>query len=367
MRSLSECKVMIVDDSESNIDLLVDALSSDYRISVAMDGESALEYAAESQPDLILLDILMPGMDGYGVIQRLKGDPVTSDIPVIFCTVMSEAEAEEKGLQMGAVDYICKPFNPPIVKARVKNHLVLRLAQESLKEQNAVLKENVRLREQVEHMSRHDIKSPLSALICLPGIMIEEGGLVERQVALLRMMEKSAYIILDMVNRSLDLYKMETGTYQFHPEPVELLRLLRHIFEENRGLIMAKSLSAAICVRGETACAGDEFLVSGEEMLCYSMLANLIQNAFEASPKGCAVLVTLDDSNSPVVKVHNQGVVPEDIKDRFFDKYVTSGKACGTGLGTYSAALIAKTLGGGISFETSEENGTTVTVELTRG
>ncbi len=131
---LTGCKVMVVEDSESNIDILVDTLGSDYDISVAMDGESALEDVSDEKPDLILLDIMMPGIDGYEVCQRLKADESTKSIPVIFLTAMTDSQDEEKGLALGAVDYITKPFSPELVKSRVKNQLELKMHRDSLEE-----------------------------------------------------------------------------------------------------------------------------------------------------------------------------------------------------------------------------------------
>jgi len=146
MRELSECTVMIVDDTETNIDILVETLGDDYDIAVAMDGESALEYIEEELPDLILLDIMMPGMSGYEVCQRLKKEERTNKIPIIFVTAMNDESGEKKGLEMGAIDYIRKPFNPSIVKSRVKNHLELKLAKEQLEEQNTLLEIKVKER-----------------------------------------------------------------------------------------------------------------------------------------------------------------------------------------------------------------------------
>jgi sigma-B regulation protein RsbU (phosphoserine phosphatase) len=119
---------MVVDDTEENVDILVETLGDDYEISVAMDGETALEDIAENSPDLILLDIMMPGIDGYEICRRLKADPKTSDIPIIFITAMGELEDEEKGLELGAIDYIRKPIIPTIVKTKVKNQLTAHLA-----------------------------------------------------------------------------------------------------------------------------------------------------------------------------------------------------------------------------------------------
>jgi len=111
--------VLLVDDVASNIDILLDILDDDYDVSVAMDGESALEFIAEEAPDIILLDIMMPGMSGYEVCERLKADAQTKHIPVIFVTARTDAANQSKGLALGAVDYIFKPVDP----AEVKNKL----------------------------------------------------------------------------------------------------------------------------------------------------------------------------------------------------------------------------------------------------
>lgn len=127
--------ILIVDDMTSNIQVLANALQDDYRIKVATSGERAIDIArSENPPDVILLDIMMPEVDGYEVCKRLKSDPNTSTIPIIFVTALSDTADEEKGLNLGAVDYITKPFHLPIVKARVRNHLSLKLKTDLLEE-----------------------------------------------------------------------------------------------------------------------------------------------------------------------------------------------------------------------------------------
>ncbi|MCP5159896.1 MAG: two-component system response regulator, partial [Gammaproteobacteria bacterium] len=139
--------LLIVDDTPDNITLLSGLLKNRYRIKVATHGERALKIAAmDPPPDLILLDIMMPGMDGYEVCQRLKADPYTASIPIIFLTAKVQVEDEEKGLKLGAVDYITKPISPPIVLARVETHLTLKNARQFLEDRNAYLEEEVRRR-----------------------------------------------------------------------------------------------------------------------------------------------------------------------------------------------------------------------------
>jgi putative two-component system response regulator len=135
MNENTNSNILIVDDTEANIDILVDALSSDYEVSVAMDGQSALDDVRENFPDLILLDIMMPEMDGYEVCRQLKKNPETHHIPIVFLTAMTGDEDEAKGLALGAIDYITKPFNQELVKSRIKNHLELKLLQDDLERQ----------------------------------------------------------------------------------------------------------------------------------------------------------------------------------------------------------------------------------------
>lgn len=141
-----KARVFVVDDIETNIALMVAFLSDHFDVSVALDGPSALEDIPEANPDIILLDIMMPGMDGHEVCRRLKANPATRDIPIIFVTARSEDEDETLGLGLGAVDYITKPISPPVVLARVTTHLQLKFAGEALANQNLILEEKVKER-----------------------------------------------------------------------------------------------------------------------------------------------------------------------------------------------------------------------------
>jgi putative two-component system response regulator len=136
--------ILIVDDTPDNIAMLSSLLNSTYRTKAATTGEKALQLAgSDNAPDLILLDIMMPGMDGYEVCRRLTQDPKTADIPVIFLTGRSDVEGEQKGLELGAVDYITKPFSPPIVVSRIRTHLQLKNVRDFLKDKSEFLEKEV--------------------------------------------------------------------------------------------------------------------------------------------------------------------------------------------------------------------------------
>jgi len=130
--ALPKRTVLIVDDTPENIDLLCAALGDEYHIKVALDGEKAIKMAMQHKPDLILLDVLMPGMDGFQVCNALKRTAETKNIPIIFATTLGSTDDEEKGLNLGAVDYIIKPFSQPIVRARVKTHVSLKVKSDLL-------------------------------------------------------------------------------------------------------------------------------------------------------------------------------------------------------------------------------------------
>jgi sigma-B regulation protein RsbU (phosphoserine phosphatase) len=143
--------VLLVDDAPENIQIVNSILKDIYKIRIATNGPKALELAkADPPPDLVLLDVMMPGMDGYEVCTRLKSDPATREIPVIFLTGQTEVADETRGFEVGAVDYIHKPFSPAVVKARVQTHLVLRGIREQLAEQLLTIQKELETARQIQ-------------------------------------------------------------------------------------------------------------------------------------------------------------------------------------------------------------------------
>ncbi len=359
-------KVLIVDDTPQNIKILMAILEGQYAIIAARDGFKAIELAEKlPQPDIILLDIMMPELDGYEVCKRLKASKKTRDIPVVFVSALSDCEDEEKGLAVGGIDYLIKPINPAIVLARVKNHIALHEAQLRLEEQNKELLLATKLREDVEMITRHDLKSPLNIILAYPDMMLLEGGLTGKQAQSLHRIQSAGYRMLDMINHSLDLYKMEIGQYKLNASNINLADILFSVVGECKGLCSAKDVTIQLHRNSECLLAGDQFMVFGEDMLCHTLFSNLLKNAVEASPVGEVVDLFLSFSDSfAVVSIHNKGRVPVEMYDCFFEKYTTSGKNNGTGLGAYSARLSTEVQNGDITMSSSEKAGTTLRVSL---
>ncbi len=221
------------------------------------------------------------------------------------------------------------------------------------------------LREDVERMTRHDLKAPLTGIISLPDVLMADPDLAEGHRDLLGLVKEAGLKMLGMINLSLDLYKMETGTYALVPRPVDLARVLGSVARDLQSHARAKGLAIRFETDGREGLDGP-VVALGEELLYFSLFANLLKNAVEASPEGGTVTVSLIGRDRVWAVIHNFGAIPEDVRRRFFEKYATSGKPGGTGLGAYSARLIVENLGGDITFLTDDDAGTSLYLSLPR-
>ena len=223
------------------------------------------------------------------------------------------------------------------------------------------------LKGDVDRIMRHDLKSPLNGIIGLPELLLanEDEPLSESQRDILEYIQVSGYKLLNMINLSLDLYKMETGSYEYRPAVADIYAIVRSAIKDLSELINYKQIEVRELFEGIEIEEGFSYNVRCDEFLTYSLVSNLLKNAVEASPAGEQIIIEVNpDSGKVLIRIHNQGEIPESIRENFFDKYVTADKSWGTGLGTYSARLIAETMGGRIYFETSTEKGTALFIEL---
>lgn len=229
-------QILVVDDEPTNIQIIKELLKEEYKVRVATSGAKALQIAQANAEalDLILLDIMMPEMDGYQVCQTLKQSDETFSIPVIFLSAKSQTEDVTQGFELGAVDYITKPIDPPIVKARVKTHVQLKRSRDNLSNQIDSMMETMKLREEVERITRHDLKSPLGASLTTADQLLESAYLGVEQRESIELIRDATSEVIEMINRSLDLFKIERGTYQCKPESVDLVKLTQRVVSEMR-------------------------------------------------------------------------------------------------------------------------------------
>ncbi len=358
--------ILVVDDTAENLLLLSHLFKDEYRVRITHLGAKALEICQSNDPpDLVLLDIMMPGMDGFEVARLMREHPTSVTIPVIFVTAMTGEDARLKGLELGALDIVSKPINPDVLKLRVQNFMRYVELHKQLQANYDDMLELANLRESVELITRHDIKGSLAGVIGLVQGLADDDSMNNEQVEQLRMAEESALQVLDMINLSSELLLIETGHFKLDARQVNVSDILERIVKMSRTSFAAKHLAIAI----DTELSAGEKVPDalGDAMLCYSMFQNLIKNACEAAPHKSRVSVVLFDETPLRVMIQNKGAVPAEIRERFFDKFVTQGKHGGTGLGTYSAKLLTEAQDGTIAMDVSDQaKQTTITVTLPR-
>jgi two-component system sensor histidine kinase/response regulator len=354
--------VLIVDDNHDNIRVLGTALKSiDCKVSVAFNGQSALNIIENEVPNLILLDVMMPDISGFQVCEKLKSNPKTKDIEIIFITAAINVQEELRGLELGAMDYIHKPFSIPIVQAKVELYLERIRSKHELHLKNEALAEVYRLRNDIELMMQHDLKTPLNVIMGYSELISEHSTSIDEKEIYSKYIYEAGKKILYMVDSSLNLYKMEMGTYDYIPQSIAINHLIEEVIQDLQSLHASKELKINI-----ESSENSIFDVAIEKILSYSLFANLLRNAIEASPTNGIISVKMYHENAQsVISISNSGSVPENIRATFFEKYATAGKKDGNGLGTYSAKLITETQGGTIDMKTNDHE-TCITVRLPR-
>ena len=332
----------------------------------ATDGAQALALCqAEALPDLVLMDVLMPGMDGFEVVRRLRDNPATAQLPVIFVTGLSDDEARVKGLELGAVDFVSKTSDPKALRARVRNFIQFVDMRRKLQLDYDAMLDAARMREEAENITRHDIKGSLAGIAGMVQSLADDDTMHPKHAAQLRLVQQTAQQVINMVNLSGELYKIEMGRHKLKAVAVDIGDILRRIVDLSRAGFAAKQLT--ISIDADTPVGTELPKVAADAMLCYSLFQNLIKNACEAAPPGSRVEVLLRDESPLRILISNMGAVPPELRERFFDKFATSGKAGGSGIGTYSAQLLARAQNGSISMVTDDANNcTTLTVSLPR-
>jgi signal transduction histidine kinase len=366
--------ILIVDDIPDNIDILVEKLKDRYRLKVATDGLSALRLAAAPPPDLILMDIMMPETDGLEVCRRLKADPATKDVPVIFISGLKQAADKVAGLRCGGVDYITKPFQCDEVLARVETHLELqRLRREQerqnreLADKNQAIQKNYERLQQLEqqrdnlvHMVVHDMRSPLMGLDGGLELLREElaDSLNDTQREDLRMAMEASKQLIQMTDSLLDVSRLESGAMPLERKNCDLRDIVTRAIEQ-LGL-QVKEHSFRYDPPPQPMVAFCDYDVT------VRIVSNLVGNSLKFTPSGDSVRVALasDDATVRVSVIDTGPGIPQDSQQSIFDKFGQvktrqQGQKHSAGLGLTFCKLAVDAQGGRIGLESEVGLGST--------
>lgn len=359
--------VLIVDDTPANLQLLAETLKEDgCRVRLARSGALGLQAAQHEPPDLVLLDIAMPGMDGYEVCTRLKADARLRDVPVIFISALSEPLDKMKAFGAGGVDYLPKPFNREEVAARVRTHLELRRQRQELQEKIAQLHALEQQRDNLTHMIIHDLRSPLGGIqgglellaAALPNLPAEERKWLDLALASTRDLGR-------MIGTLLDVTRLETSRMPLHPAPADLAEIARHGVE----LLGAQALARCDIDTGGAA----PLPLVCDAALLVRVVSNLVGNALKFSPEETRVRVTVrTDGACATLRVTDCGPgIPAPYQARIFEKFGQGDlphlhRKASTGLGLAFCKLAVEAHGGRIGVESAEGQGSTFWIELPR-
>jgi signal transduction histidine kinase len=358
-----------VDDTPENLTVLSGLLRATYRVRIADSGARALAVAAAAPPDLVLLDIVMPDLDGYEVCRRLQADPGLRDVPVIFVSGLSETLDKVRAFEVGGVDFVTKPFQAAEVRARVATHLGLRRMRQALERQNrelessyARLRELEDLRAGLTHMIVHDLRQPLTGLIGY----LELVGEAETSPAARRLVDRAqrnAAALLEMINDLLDLARLEEGKYPLRRAPASPRALAAE------AVAMVASLNPRC--RLEVAAAGAPAEIACDPELIRRVLTNLVTNAVQFCRDGGLVRVSVEarDGGAAFLVSDEGPGIPAALQGRIFEKFGAltgshQGRRPSTGLGLAFCRLAVEAHGGRIRVDSQEGRGSTFHFDL---
>lgn len=364
--------VLIVDDAPNNLRLLSNMLTQQgYDVRVAINGSIALKTVQALAPDIILLDINMPKMDGYEVCQRLKSDPETKDIPIIFLSALSEVLNKVKAFESGGVDYVTKPFQLEEVVARVDSQLTLKRVQVELKEaKEAALralekeKDLNRLKSEFVSMISHDFRTPLTSIRGFTGLLRDSQDklTLETQTRYFDKIEASIDHMLYLLDEVLLIGSSDIGKTQFYPILIDLESFCHELAET-----MQVSISSQhrICFSSTGTCTRAEM----DTTLLRQLLTNLLSNAIKYSPEGGEIQFLLDcRDETAVIRVSDRGIgIPKEHHPKLFQAFhrcSNVGTIQGNGLGLAVVSKCVDMHQGHITFSSEEGVGTTFTVTL---
>lgn len=361
IEAIKNSKILIVDDNPSNLSVLFKALNKYFQVSVAVNGKLALEIARKKEPDIILLDIVMPEMDGFEVCEVLKSEEITKNIPVIFMSALSETSDKVRGFDVGAVDYITKPFQHQEVISRVSSHLTIRHQQRELAELYAN-------KDKIYSIIAHDLRRPLSSFMILSQNFADSlDSLTKDEIQeSFDNINSSVQRAIGLLDNLLQWSKIETIRSKFVPESFEINTVIHDAISLYRTTAEQKDITIHNNI-------DEKISVYADKQMINVVMRNLISNAIKFSHKESAVQISVYREVAFVkVSVKDMGVgISEDKLQSLFDPekhFSTTGtqNEIGSGLGLVFCKEFIEKNGGELTVESKVDSGSTFSFTLPR-
>ena len=364
----AEFKLLVVDDVQTNVLLLKALLGKEgYGILVANNGQEALEVIRNENPDLILLDVMMPGMDGFEVAERLKSEEFRCEIPIIFLTALDDTQSIVNGFKLGVGDFISKPFRKEELMVRIKHQLSLVAARRIIEEKNEELRKTIAGRDKMYSVIAHDLRSPMASMkMLLNTIMmsVEKDKIDPDIFDMLEMSNKTSEEVFSLLDNLLNWTKSQLGKLTVIPQKLDISGLADGVVEVMNSVAEVKHIKL---IRTDH----ESFFVYVDIEMIKSILRNLISNAVKFSNPDSEIKVGIKAEDGKVivsVTDSGKGIKKEDqhklLKDStHFTTYGTNSEE-GSGLGLLLCRDFARKNGGELWFESEENLGSVFSFSL---
>ena len=363
----SDYKILIVDDVVSNVLLLKILLTNEkFQVCTANCGNACIEQAHKEKPDLILLDVMMPDINGFDTAVILKKDPETSDIPIIFLTALNNPSDLVKGFEVGANDFLTKPFNKEELIVRVMHQITLVAAKRTIQKQNEELRATIGNRDKMYSVIAHDLRSPMASIrmvLNLVATSVTEESIGPELYSLIDQANKESEDVHDLLDNLLKWTKSQTGRLSVVIQELDLNDIIPGVVDIFKMIALTKKI--------ELKYQGTDtpLKVKADNDMLKTVIRNFMSNAVKFSPENSCIEITMAAEGNMArvsVKDHGVGIAPERLANIFRKgetTYGTGGEE-GSGLGLQLCADFARKMGGDVTVESTLGEGSTFSMLL---